>query len=795
MVVIFGTLGIALLCSVSGITLAAKNPLHARDDACRALAAALAGDVAYPNTTSYLQSADYWSLQQLETQPRCFVAPKSTKEVSTILRVLTEGDWPFTVKGGGHMPFSGGSSIENGVTIDLVHLNDIKVSSDRQSVSVGPGNRWINVTEILDPMGLGVVGGRDMNVGVSGLTLGGGISFFSGMYGWACDNVRRYEVVLASGRIVNATPTENKDLYWALRGGGGSNFGIVTRFDLVIFDQGEVWENGLSFPGSSNATVISHFQNLTIHGMPSDKGATGFVGINYHSSTGGYSADVGLVHATVPSSPGSIPAVFEPFQKVPSATANSTITGTVSNFITSIATPYGRRWTWGNVVVSASFPGKFITEIMSLFESHNVALLQNEGGDDISLTALFQPIPVNLIEAMQKNGGNAMGLKPSNGALIMISFPTSWTEAKNDELAYSATRKLIADIEAKAIEYKVHTPFVYMNYADIKQEVQKGYGKENYARLVKRQKTNATTSADQPDAATSNDLDAAGAVDAMEAVDTVDTAHGEDLYYQQESELLPNCEGLASSLWSLDDASFQWRTPSASSRTSSPQVPYTFDAMLENNIIPNPSYLDITFEGLFDSDLTDAESHQRYCPQPVAFWAESKDGALAMYQRRLLPSGAATPPAVNTPSSASLSPPYPSPANSYSPGGSSSISRTSSMGQLFATQPSDISYQTSPTRIPLLHVAIRTRKKSMIRLLLRRGVSTINEQDSDGRTALHVAVQSGDEEMVETLMKHGADPKAVDKHGLDALHFAVKQGHEEIVEILLDALAPRIAGG
>lgn len=83
----------------------------------------------------------------------------------------------------------------------------------------------------------------------------------------------------------------------------------------------------------------------------------------------------------------------------------------------------------------------------------------------------------------------------------------------------------------------------------------------------------------------------------------------------------------------------------------------------------------------------------------------------------------------------------------------------------------------------------------MIRLLLRRGVSTINEQDSDGRTALHVAVQSGDEEMVETLMKHGADPKAVNKHGLDALHFAVKQGHEEIVEILLDALEPRITGG
>jgi FAD/FMN-containing dehydrogenase len=208
------------------------------------------------------------------------------------------------------MPFAGSSSIDDGVTIDLVHLNDVKVSSDRQTVSVGSGNRWGNVTEILEPMGLAVVGGRDMNVGVGGLLLGGGISYFSGMYGWALDNIRRYEIVLASGRILNVSPRENDDLYWALRGGGGLNFGIVTRFDLVAFDQGQIWENALSFPGSSNATVIPVFQNLTSIGMPLDKGVSGFVGINYHADTGGYSTDVGLLHATVPSPSDSMPAVF-----------------------------------------------------------------------------------------------------------------------------------------------------------------------------------------------------------------------------------------------------------------------------------------------------------------------------------------------------------------------------------------------------------------------------------------------------------------------------------------------------
>jgi ankyrin repeat protein len=79
----------------------------------------------------------------------------------------------------------------------------------------------------------------------------------------------------------------------------------------------------------------------------------------------------------------------------------------------------------------------------------------------------------------------------------------------------------------------------------------------------------------------------------------------------------------------------------------------------------------------------------------------------------------------------------------------------------------------------------------MVRLLLRRGVSTINEQDTNGRTALHVAVQAGDEEIVETLMKLGADPKVVDNQGLDALYCAVKMGHEGIVEMILDAIARR----
>lgn len=103
----------------------------------------------------------------------------------------------FAVKSGGHGAFSGASNINGGVTVDLKHLNQLSVSHDQTEAAVGAGNVWSNVYNYLDPLGLTVIGGRVSNIGVGGLTLGGGISFFSGSYGWACDNVNNYQVRFA----------------------------------------------------------------------------------------------------------------------------------------------------------------------------------------------------------------------------------------------------------------------------------------------------------------------------------------------------------------------------------------------------------------------------------------------------------------------------------------------------------------------------------------------------------------------------------------------------------------------
>lgn len=124
------------------------------------------------------------------------------------------------------------SNIEGGITINFAKLNEVTLSSDKSIASVGPGNTWYDVYIQLQPEDVQVIGGRVAAIGVGGLTLGGGVSFFSGEYGWACDNVYNYQVVTADGQIVDVNyDSEYSDLYWALRG-GGNNFGLVTRFDL-----------------------------------------------------------------------------------------------------------------------------------------------------------------------------------------------------------------------------------------------------------------------------------------------------------------------------------------------------------------------------------------------------------------------------------------------------------------------------------------------------------------------------------------------------------------------------------
>ena len=160
------------------------------------------------NSTYKLEDFQYWSNQQSSQRPTCRVTPSCAEDVSLTLTILKANNCQFAVKSGGHASFAGASNIDGAVTIDLRNLNELVVSEYKTEVSVGAGMVWSSVYMELDARNLSVIGGRSGAIGVGGLTLGGGISFFSGRYGWACDNVNNYEVIFSKSTIIFPSLTQ-----------------------------------------------------------------------------------------------------------------------------------------------------------------------------------------------------------------------------------------------------------------------------------------------------------------------------------------------------------------------------------------------------------------------------------------------------------------------------------------------------------------------------------------------------------------------------------------------------------
>lgn len=185
-----------------------------------------ARDDRYNSTIQANWSRDCW------LRPRCVIQPSNTAQVQLVMEIISHTSARFAVRAGGHNPNRGHASIgDNGVLVDLSRLDKLEARADGTAVTVGAGNRWIDVYAQLEGTGRTVLGGRMPDVGVGGLLLGCGIPNFASQFGLACDYVRRVEVVLGNGSVVVADGGSNEDLFWALKG-GGPNFG------MIIFSRG-----------------------------------------------------------------------------------------------------------------------------------------------------------------------------------------------------------------------------------------------------------------------------------------------------------------------------------------------------------------------------------------------------------------------------------------------------------------------------------------------------------------------------------------------------------------------------
>jgi len=169
---------------------------------CAALKAAGLTHIYQQSDEEYKARTDsYWSVSA-QLSPSCIVQPVSTKEVSTVLKVLTKyPEAKFAVRSGGHTTWAGSNNINGGITVDLGLMNSTTYDAGANLAKIQPGARWGMVYGALEPHGVTVAGGRASSVGVAGFLTGGGNTFFTAQRGWGCDQVMNYEVVLANGLV------------------------------------------------------------------------------------------------------------------------------------------------------------------------------------------------------------------------------------------------------------------------------------------------------------------------------------------------------------------------------------------------------------------------------------------------------------------------------------------------------------------------------------------------------------------------------------------------------------------
>jgi FAD/FMN-containing dehydrogenase len=153
--------------------------------------------------------------------------------------------------------------VEGGLTLDLSGLRQVAVDPEARLAHVGPGCRLGDVDRATQAHGLATPLGFLSQVGVAGLTLGGGLGYLTRRFGWTADNLAEAEVVCADGRVRTASRERHPDVFWALRGGGG-NFGVVTRFSFRVHPVGPQVVGGLiAWPFERAAEVMAAYRALT----------------------------------------------------------------------------------------------------------------------------------------------------------------------------------------------------------------------------------------------------------------------------------------------------------------------------------------------------------------------------------------------------------------------------------------------------------------------------------------------------------------------------------------------------
>jgi len=444
----------------------------------------------------------YWDQKACEVPPACVVRPRNVWELAQAVKILKrefdlrveraketgeKGESIFAIRGGGHSAVAGASSIKGGVLIDLSLFKQVVPAEGGRSVVIGAGCKWIDVYSELEKEGLAVAGGRNSAVGVSGLTLGGGLSFFSPQYGFVCSNVLEYEVVLADGRIVTASEYDKPDLWRALKG-GGNNFGVVTSFTVRSFAAKSVWSGFIYLLPWKAPGVLTAFHDTASRTLAGgldqrfDPYAAGPLAcFTYLQSVGIQAISVHLVHTAPDTKERGWPECwrssgFHKIGRVWSTFKIRSLVGATDEL--GVLNPPGRRQEFATTTIKND---KLTLEAAHKAYRDAIPKIKKHSIKGMNWTLVLQPC---LPSWARKGDANPLGLdEGSDEPLVNVQFTVNWALAQHDEVVRTITREAIERIDAFATEHGTSHRYRYLNYCAAWQKPFESYGEDNLSFL------------------------------------------------------------------------------------------------------------------------------------------------------------------------------------------------------------------------------------------------------------------------------------------------------------------------
>jgi FAD/FMN-containing dehydrogenase len=401
------------------------------------------------------------------TRPAVIARPTSTNDVAVALQVARERGLTVTVRGGGH-GVAGNALSEGGLVIDLSALREIGVDPDARVARARGGVTLGELDRATQEFGLATPLGVVTKTGVAGLTLSGGIGWLRRKHGLAADNLVSLELVTADGAVVTASEAENPDLFWALRGGGGS-FGVATAFEFRLHLIGpDVFFAFVLYPGKRAHDVLRRVAEY-MRDAPDEVSPLAFLGRVPHAEpfpVESHGKPYVAVAAMYAGDPEEGAGVLEPLRSLDGAIVDlsNVLPYTEAQGILDEDYPDGWRYYWKSVDLEGLTDG--VLDALA-------AAAEGAPSHHSTIDVWFHGGAMDRIPA----DGTAFGPRPA----YLIGVEANWEDAADDEANVAWARATVDSLRGYS------SGGAYLNFPGFFEEgedlLRASYGEDNYARL------------------------------------------------------------------------------------------------------------------------------------------------------------------------------------------------------------------------------------------------------------------------------------------------------------------------